>query len=138
MKTGLLPCPKCMKVPDIGYVCGEYFILPVGECFCGRFNEMHSSEEKEAEVWNMAVREHYISIADMKGGVNMENEKFKAIEAENKALCEDLACLQKQLMQVEAENKRLVVTIEEYERELAHYKGQVRAFEFVVCHRKGE
>lgn len=68
----------------------------------------------------------------------MENEQLKAIEAENEALREDLDCLQRQLMQVEAENKRFVVTIEGYERELEHYKGQVRAFEFVVCHRKGE
>lgn len=68
----------------------------------------------------------------------MENEKLIAAEAEIKELHNDLACLQKQLMQAEAENKRLVATIEGYERELEHYKGQVRAFEFVVSHRKGE
>lgn len=55
----LLPCPECGDVPEVGYACGEYFIMstvhPVGECFCGNFTEMHSSEEKEIEVWNEAV-----------------------------------------------------------------------------------
>lgn len=46
-------------MPEVGYACGEFFIMsavhPVGECFCGNFTEMHSSEEKEIEVWNKAV-----------------------------------------------------------------------------------
>lgn len=59
MKAELLPCPKCGDVPDVGYACGEYFIMsvvhPVGECFCSSFCEMHSSEELEIKVWNEAV-----------------------------------------------------------------------------------
>ena len=55
----LMPCPQCGETPILGYVCGEYFIMPlskpVGVCFCGCFNEMHSNEDYEAEVWNKAV-----------------------------------------------------------------------------------
>jgi hypothetical protein len=62
MKTGLLPCPKCREVPDVVYVCGEYFIMSavynVGECFCGSFCEMHSSEEREIDCWNEAVKKY--------------------------------------------------------------------------------
>lgn len=68
----------------------------------------------------------------------MENEKLIAAEAEIKALHEDLSCLQKQLMKLEAENKAYVRAIEELGREIENYKGQVRAFEFVVSHGKGE
>ena len=68
----------------------------------------------------------------------MENEKLIAAEAEIKALHEDLACLQKQLRQVEAENKRYIGAIERLEKDIENYKGQVRAFEFVVSQRKGE
>ncbi len=25
----LKPCPQCGEVPEIGYACGEYFILPI-------------------------------------------------------------------------------------------------------------
>lgn len=58
----LLSCPECGDVPEIGYACGEYFIMssihPVGECFCSDFVEMHSSEELEIDVWNKAVTEY--------------------------------------------------------------------------------
>lgn len=51
----LKPCPKCGKVPKIGYACGEYFIMSEDdECpICGLdFGEMHSNEEMEIEAWN--------------------------------------------------------------------------------------
>ena len=52
----LKPCPKCKKVPEIGYVCGEYFIFSINEitgmCVCSSFSEMHASEEQEIEAWN--------------------------------------------------------------------------------------
>lgn len=52
----LKPCPKCGEVPMIGYVCGEYFILPiskvVGTCVCSSFAEMHATEQQEIEAWN--------------------------------------------------------------------------------------
>ncbi len=67
MKAELLPCPDCGDIPEIGYACGEYFIMsavhPVGECFCGTFCEMHSGEEREVECWNKAVREHSLQKA---------------------------------------------------------------------------
>lgn len=59
MPNELKPCPQCKEVPKIGYVCGEYFILPnskpVGTCVCSSFTEMHSSEEQEIEAWNRSV-----------------------------------------------------------------------------------
>ena len=62
MKTRLLPCPNCREVPDVGYACGEYFIMSAvhleRECFCGSFSEMHSSEEREIDCWNKAVKEY--------------------------------------------------------------------------------
>lgn len=50
----LKPCPKCGRVPMIGYACGEYFIVGnVADCpVCDGFTEMHSSEETEIEAWN--------------------------------------------------------------------------------------
>lgn len=57
----LSPCPMCGKIPKINYACGEYFIYPADECTCTElcmcllFNEMHSSEEQEIEVWNKWV-----------------------------------------------------------------------------------
>ena len=57
----LNPCPECNETPILAYACGEYFIMPlskpVGTCFCGCFDEMHSSEEHERKVWNSAVEE---------------------------------------------------------------------------------
>lgn len=68
MESELKPCPQCGETPILGYVCGEYFILslskPVGTCFCGCFCEMHSSEEREAEVWNEAVEREINRRAD--------------------------------------------------------------------------
>ena len=54
-KKSIKPCPLCNETPEIGYVCGEYFVLPIGSCVCGKFNEMHSSEEQEIEAWNNHV-----------------------------------------------------------------------------------
>ena len=52
----LKPCPQCGEVPEIGYACGEYFILPIskaiGTCVCSSFTEMHASKEQEIEAWN--------------------------------------------------------------------------------------
>lgn len=52
----LKPCPQCGEVPEIGYACGEYFILSisraVGACVCSSFAEMHSTKEQEIEAWN--------------------------------------------------------------------------------------
>lgn len=52
----LKPCPQCGEVPEIGYACGEYFILQisreVGACVCSSFTEMHTSKEQEIEAWN--------------------------------------------------------------------------------------
>lgn len=56
MSKELKPCPQCGDIPTIAYACGEYFILsiskPVFACFCSSFTEMHSSKDKEIEVWN--------------------------------------------------------------------------------------
>lgn len=39
----LKPCPQCGEMPEIGYACGEYFILPtskaIGACVCSSFTE---------------------------------------------------------------------------------------------------
>lgn len=47
------------EVPEIGYACGEYFILPisraVGACVCSSFAEMHSTKEQEIKAWNRRV-----------------------------------------------------------------------------------
>lgn len=55
----LKPCPKCGGVPQIGYACGEYFVIgEKKDCpVCGvcSFVEMHSSEEMEIEAWNRTV-----------------------------------------------------------------------------------
>lgn len=52
----LKSCPQCGEVPEIGYACGEYFILSrskaVGACVCSSFAEMHSSMNQEVEAWN--------------------------------------------------------------------------------------
>lgn len=52
----LKPCPQCGEVPEIGYACGEYFILSrskaVGACVCSSFAEMHSTKKQEIEAWN--------------------------------------------------------------------------------------
>ena len=56
MPNELKPCPKCKEVPTIGYVCGEYFIMPnlktALNCVCNSFYEMHSCKEQEIEAWN--------------------------------------------------------------------------------------
>lgn len=56
MPNNLKPCPKCGEIPEIGYVCGEYFIFPVskcvGTCICSSFTETHSSKELVIEAWN--------------------------------------------------------------------------------------
>ena len=51
------PCPRCGEVPNIGYACGEYFIMGATEgCpVCDGFTEMHSSEEQEIYAWNESV-----------------------------------------------------------------------------------
>lgn len=58
-KTKVLPCPTCGEVPEIGYVFGEYFVLPldkpVGACVCSSFTEMHATREQEIEAWNRSV-----------------------------------------------------------------------------------
>lgn len=53
----LKSCPKCGKVPRIGYACGEFFVVGVVlNCpVCEGFTEMHSSEEAEIEAWNRSV-----------------------------------------------------------------------------------
>lgn len=59
MMPKLEPCPKCGGVPQIGYACGEYFIIgEKKDCtVCGvcSFVEMHASEEMEIEAWNRRV-----------------------------------------------------------------------------------
>lgn len=58
-EEGLQKCPSCGKVPDIGYACGEYFIIGSGtDCpVCDGFDEMHSSEKVEIEAWNRRVND---------------------------------------------------------------------------------
>ena len=55
----LKPCPQCGEVPEIGYACGEYFILSISRaveaCVCSSFAEMHSTKEQEIEAWNRWV-----------------------------------------------------------------------------------
>ena len=49
----LKPCPKCWRVPELGYACGEFFVLGRSDCpMCGGFTEMHATEVQEAEAWN--------------------------------------------------------------------------------------
>ena len=49
----LKPCPKCGKVPLLSYACGEFFVVGIRDCpMCGGFDEMHATEDQEAEVWN--------------------------------------------------------------------------------------
>lgn len=52
----LKPCPVCHKIPEIGYACGEYFIMSEDDdcpvCGINGFTEMHSNEEQEIEAWN--------------------------------------------------------------------------------------
>lgn len=50
----LKPCPQCGDRVEIGYACGEYFIMPRErkECACCNFTEMHSNIEQEIEAWN--------------------------------------------------------------------------------------
>lgn len=54
------PCPKCGNVPEIAYVCGEYFVFsadkPAGSCTCSSFYEMHASREREIEAWNRSIK----------------------------------------------------------------------------------
>ena len=58
----LKPCPCCGQIPQIGYACGEYFIMGTEECpFCDDFLEMHSSENTEIEAWNRWVNERWIN-----------------------------------------------------------------------------
>ena len=68
MTDKLKPCPECNETPILAYACGEYFIMslskPVGVCFCGRFNEMHSNEEYQAKCWNKAVENEIKRRAD--------------------------------------------------------------------------
>ena len=56
----LKPCPQCGEVPEIGYACGEYFILTtsksVEDCVCSSFTEMHSTKEQEIEAWNRRAK----------------------------------------------------------------------------------
>ena len=56
----LKPCPYCGLPPLIGYACGEYFIVGrLKDCpVCDDFNEMHSSEKLEGEVWNRMVDDY--------------------------------------------------------------------------------
>lgn len=53
------PCPKCNSKIEIGYACGEYFIMSDNEdcsvCGVRAFTEMHSNEEMEIEAWNKLV-----------------------------------------------------------------------------------
>lgn len=55
----LKPCPVCGQVPEIGYACGEYFIVSEDEyctgCGIDAFTEMHASEEAEIEACNRSV-----------------------------------------------------------------------------------
>lgn len=59
----LKPCPRCKRVPSIGYACGEYFVMSEDDdcpvCGVAGFTEMHSSEEQEIQVWNRMV-DNYI------------------------------------------------------------------------------
>lgn len=49
-------CPYCGKIPEIPYVCGEYFVL----CKCSSETQeekkippcFHSTEERTIEEWN--------------------------------------------------------------------------------------
>lgn len=55
----LKPCPKCKRVPSIGYACGEYFIMSEDDdcpvCGVAGFTEMHSSEAQEILACNRMV-----------------------------------------------------------------------------------
>lgn len=54
----LKSCPFCKVPPEIGYVCGEYFIYGENDnCpYCGlSFSEMHSSEEAQINAWNRRI-----------------------------------------------------------------------------------
>ena len=51
----LKPCPFCGRVPEIGYACGEYFIMSEDDACpcCGiEYSEMHSNEVIMVEAWN--------------------------------------------------------------------------------------
>lgn len=60
MPNELKPCPECGAEMTIGYACGEYFVYAAGRScfFCEGFNEMHSNENYEKEVWNKHVDKH--------------------------------------------------------------------------------
>ena len=59
-KNVMLACPYCLRIPQIYYVCGEYFTDGVNDCcFCHNFNEMSFSKIRLKSLWNDKVKLHH-------------------------------------------------------------------------------